>query len=78
MTLSLCLIQHGAPNSIKTDNAPEFKGSKWNSVLHKLQVESKFTELHRPNQNLSERCGGIIKVWVTYVLHITTVLLDYW
>lgn len=52
------LYQHGVPKSIKTDNVPEFKRSKWNSVLHKLQVGAEFTEIYHLNQNLAERRGG--------------------
>jgi len=50
----------GAPFEMKSDNAPEFKGKHWLSILWHAIVASSFTEPMHPNQNLAEcHCGSL-------------------
>jgi hypothetical protein len=44
----------GAPNQIRSDNAPEFKGRTWMTYLRKHQIQSAFTEAYHPNENPCE------------------------
>ena len=62
------ITECGAPNVIKSDNAPEFKGKQWRSQLDKLCIQSKFTEAHHPNENLAERRGGALKAATVHLL----------
>ena len=77
-TLQRMITECGAPNVIKSDNAPEFKGKQWRSQLDKLCIQSKFTEAHHPNENLAERRGGALKAATVHLLTTTGAPLEYW
>ncbi|KAI2510964.1 Reverse transcriptase (RNA-dependent DNA polymerase) [Fragilaria crotonensis] len=77
-TLPRMIADCGAPNVIKSDNAPEFKGKRWTSYLENLCIKSEFTEAHHPNQNLAERRGGALKAATMHLLLATGAPLDYW
>ena len=77
-TLPKLITQCGAPVTMHSDNAPEFKSKRWASYLSVRQVDQSFTEPHHPNQNVCERRGGVLKAIVTHILHVTQADLRYW
>jgi len=77
-TLEDLLREVGAPFEMKSDNAPEFKGKRWLSILRRAVVASSYTEPMHPNQNLAERRGGSLKAALVHLLHSTGAPLAYW
>jgi len=77
-TLEDLLCNVGAPFEIKTDNAPEFKGKHWLSILCHVIAASSFTEPMHPDQNMAECHGGSLKAALVHLLHLTNALLTYW
>lgn len=77
-TLPRLIAECGAPNIMKSDNGPEFKGKKWMEHLDSASIVSKFTEAHHPNENLAERRGGALKAATVHLLTITGCPLPYW
>jgi len=77
-TLEDLLCDVGAPFEMKSDNAPEFKGKHWLSILWHAIVASSFTEPMHPNQNLAECRGGSLKAALVHLLHLTGAPLTYW
>ena len=78
-TLPRLIADCGAPNVMKSDNAPEFKSKKWMEHLDSATISSKFTEAHHPNQNHAKRRGGALKAAATvHLLIITGCSLQYW
>jgi hypothetical protein len=67
-TLPKMVTDCGAPNQIRSDNAPEFKGRTW----------SFFTEAYHPNENPCERRGGALKAAVIHCLAVTNADLEFW
>ncbi|KAI2495066.1 hypothetical protein MHU86_19461 [Fragilaria crotonensis] len=58
--------------SIKSDDAPEFKGKRWVDYLNTMTIQSVFTEAHHhPNENLAERRGGSLKAATVHLLRVT-------
>ena len=53
-TLPKMVTDCGAPNQIRSDNAPEFKGRTWMTYLRKHQIQSSFTEAYHPIENPCE------------------------
>jgi hypothetical protein len=54
LTLPKMVTDCGAPNQIRSDNAPKFKGCTWMTYLWKHQIQSAFTEAYHPNENPCE------------------------
>lgn len=77
-TLPELITEYGAPNVMKSDNAPEFHGKRWVNCLRQNQITSAFTEPHHPNQNLCERRGGANKAMLTHLLAVTKFEIDFW
>jgi hypothetical protein len=77
-TLTRLVSECGAPTTIKSDNAPEFKSKRWVSFLETMCIRSEFTEAHHPNKNLAERRGGTINAATVHLLRITGYPLKYW
>jgi transposase InsO family protein len=53
-TLPKMVTDCGAPNQIRSDNGPKFKGQTWMTYLRKHQIQSDFTEAYHPNENPCE------------------------
>jgi hypothetical protein len=68
----------GAPNQIRSDNAPEFKGHTWMTYLQKHQIQSAFTEAYHPNENPHECQGGALKAVIIHCLMVMNVDLEFW
>jgi hypothetical protein len=51
-TLTRFVSDCGAPTTIKSDNAPEFKSKRWVSFLETMCIRSEFTEVHHPNKGI--------------------------
>jgi hypothetical protein len=68
----------GAPNQIRSDNAPEFKGRTWKTYLRKHQIQSAFREAYHPNENPCECRGGALKAVVIHCLVVMNVDLEFW
>ena len=77
-TLPRMVAECGAPLTLKSDNAPEFKGKRWIEYLNSMAIQSVFTEAHHPNENLAERRGGSLKAATVHLLRITGCPLPYW
>jgi hypothetical protein len=78
-TTILPLVQNcGIPHTIKSDNAPEFIGKAMKKELRRFLIDHKFTEPHHPNENLSERRGGMLKHAVVNLLQVSDCPLIYW
>jgi hypothetical protein len=70
-TLHRMVTECGAPITLKSDNAPEFKSKTWTSFINKMSIKPEFTEAHHPNENLAERRGGAIKAATVHLLRVT-------
>jgi len=68
----------GAPRVLKSDNAPELTSKKVRAYLNSIHVPQEKTEPFHPNQNLSERRGGIVKSATVHLLAITGAPLEFW
>ena len=77
-TLPKLVTDFGAPRTIKSDNAPEFKGKRWITFLNSMAISSVYTEAHHPNQNLAERRGGALKAGTIHLLKVTGAPLKFW
>ena len=75
-SLKRCFVTAGVPHTVHCDNAQEFISKKWKSYLSSLVCT--YNEPHHPNQNLAERRGGTLKLWVVHILTIAKAPLDYW
>jgi hypothetical protein len=77
-TLSSLLVDCGIPRVIKSDNAPEFKGKRWLSIIQKYCITPEYTEAYHPNQNLAECRGGAIKAAVVHLMTVTKTPNEFW
>jgi hypothetical protein len=77
-TLPKMVTNCGAPNQIRSDNAPKFKGCTWMTYLWKHQIQSSFTEACHPNENPCECRGGALKAAVIHCLAVTNADLEIW
>jgi len=68
----------GIPRVIKSDNAKEFVGKRFQSELSRLKIDFQRTEPHHPNQNTAERRGGMLKAAVVHILTVSGAPLDLW
>ena len=68
----------GIPRTLKSDNAPEFKGKNFMKELDRLKVETAHTEPMHPNENTAERRGGMLKAAVVHLLTVTGCPLKFW
>ncbi|CAJ1951560.1 unnamed protein product [Cylindrotheca closterium] len=67
----------GAPHTLKSDNAMEFKSDKVKKILREAYVEPLYTEPHHPQQNLAEARGGRLKHAVQHLLTVTQAPLEF-
>ena len=63
---------------LNADNAPEFKSKSVLAILRKYMIARHNSEPHHPNQDLAERCGGMLKAATTHLLLVTGAPLTYW
>jgi hypothetical protein len=77
-TLSSLLTDFGAPTTMKSDNAPEFKSKRWTSSLNTYVIKQEYTEAHHPNENLAERRGGAIKAATVHLMTLTSTPAEFW
>mmetsp|Transcript_1734 Transcript_1734/g.3836 ORF Transcript_1734/g.3836 Transcript_1734/m.3836 type:complete len:446 (+) Transcript_1734:1854-3191(+) len=68
----------GAPHTLKSDNAKEFKSATVKKTLREAYVEPFYTEPHHPQQNLAEARGGRLKHAVQHLLTVTQAPLIFW
>ena len=47
--------EHGAPNTLRNDNAKMQTGTAWVEILQKYGIKAEHTEPHHPHQNPAER-----------------------
>ncbi len=78
LTLPKLVTNCGAPNQLRSDNAPKFKGRTWMTYLWKHQIQSAFTEAYHPKENPCEHQGGALKAAVIHCLTVTNVDLEFW
>ena len=77
-TLQTVVTRCGAPHTVKTDNAPEFKSKAWTTWLHARQIDLAHTEANHSNQNPCERRGGMLKAATTHLLTVTKAPIVFW
>ncbi len=68
----------GAPNQIRSDNAPKFRGRTWMTYLCKHQIQSAFTEGYHPNEDPCECWGGALKAAIIHCLEVMNADLEFW
>ena len=66
-----CVLEHGAPNKIVTDNAKALTSNKFKAVSRKYMITTGNTVPHEQHQNYSEGEGGNFKFAVSKCLHLT-------